>query len=136
MIYIGIDPGSSTGVAIWENGKYSLIKTLEFWEAVTLLMDYLDKEITAVIENPNLNPPVFNRGQDYRQAMKIAQNVGMNKRDAQLWIDFFKRAEIPVIEVKPESSKWTKETFYNFTGYEGQTSQHGRDAGKLVFGMK
>ena len=139
-IFIGIDPGVSTGYALWEDDKL-YVDTGTFWSVVGTLEQFgrdarpEGTEIVVVIEDPNLNRPVFPRGVNPAMMLKVAQNVGANKRDAQLLIEWAESWELEVRRVRPVSKKWDAETFQKITGYNGRTSQHARDAAKLVYGL-
>lgn len=142
-ILIGIDPGSHTGVAVIESGSesFTYLWTLSFWFAIKAIETYahMKEPMTVVMEDPNGNRPVFNRGIDGRRASKIAQNVGMNKRDAQLIEAYCLLNDIPILKVRPSAKSMTKlsaEQFEKVTGYKGRTSEHSRDAGMLIWSMK
>ena len=149
-IFIGIDPGRNTGFAVWDAQKKEFFEmhTFDFWKTVSLLERYaaLDDsalevenrklEIHVVIEDPNQNKPTFSK---HRQSAtvreKISQNIGANKRDAQLLIELAKNLGLTVHAIRPDRAKWTAETFKSYTGYHGRTSEHSRDAARLVYGM-
>ena len=138
--YVGIDPGVNTGWASWdsESKQFLNIYTTNFWDCITALK-LLPKEIVesccVIIEDPNLNRPTFDRpGQNNFAMRKIAQNVGSNKRDAQLIIEWLEANKFEVIKVKPTTGKWDSKTFKSITKWEGSTNEHGRDAAKLIFG--
>jgi len=143
MIYIGLDPGVNTGMAIWDPHKkiITYAKTLSFWDVIQKLMILKDEEpeLHVVIENPAGNKPVFRTkfagqtGND-RVMDKITQNIGSNKRDGQLLAEFCANANIPLTLVTPSKKKYTKETFEKLTRYTTLTSQHSRDAAMLVWG--
>ena len=143
-LWIGVDPGKKTGVAYWHDyaEKLEVLPAWPFWKAwheVRATVRRAQKQgmsVCAVVEDPTQNAPVWSRGgQHGRKHIKIAQNVGSNKRDAQLWVSGLERLGIEVKKVRPEKSKWSRSTFENITGYEGRTSEHGRDAARLVFGL-
>lgn len=138
MIYIGIDPGVETGIAIWySKDKVLTLFTLSFWEAINLLHKLSEKnQIKAILEDPNLNKPIFHKkGVDNeKKARKVAQNVGSNKRDAQLINEFLKIHNIETIIVKPTTTKWKTTFFRQVTGYKGHASQHAIDAARMVYG--
>lgn len=137
MIYIGIDPGVNNGIALWDSGnKTLLIETKDFWKLINT-MDLISQRVsrfTVILEDPNQNKPTFNRGKNKPVNERISQNVGSNKRTAQLIKEYCEINNIPIELVRPSSAKWDKQTFENITKYKGSTSQHGRDAAKLVFG--
>lgn len=152
--YVGIDCGRNTGWAVWNVAKqdFDEIATTTFWGAVKKIADmiyncdFMHKDVTFVIENPNLHKNVFKRKKfvngkwiTIRGAAhdKISQDVGMNKRDAQLLIQYCKDHLLDVIESQPtakSNTKLSEISFRNITRYTGgRTSQHGRDAAMLVY---
>ena len=141
-LFIGIDPGKTTGMALWVPGdKLLRLHSGSFWEIYYDVLQY-DKECTViVVEDPNKNRPVFPRhGASKKEIIKIAQNVGMNKRDAQLLIEGFRLEGYTVVQVKPRGSKYSRgkmdaKQFSAMTGYKGSSNQHNRDAALLVYGL-
>lgn len=157
MIYIGIDPGKKTGFAVW-NGKardFEEIETFDFWGAIYRILDWKrwperTQDLCVVIEATHLNPSMHAKTIGITKAMehlpesarmsslmKIAQNVGGNKREAELFVEFAKKHDIMVIEAKPTRKSVTKitaEKFKIWTGWDGRTNEHSRDAAMLVFG--
>lgn len=128
--YIGIDCGTKTGLAVWsirQKAFLSLQTTKIHWA-----MDTVRKiaEATAV----------FVVVEDARQVRFgtdpfKAQGAGSVKRDARIWEDFLTDLNIPFEMVKPNkrATKKSAEEFRQLTGYQGQTSSHGRDAALLVY---
>ena len=144
MILIGIDPGVKTGFAVTKDKKIIEILTLDFWKTIERINYYhqLGDRVKIYIENPNGNKPVFvkagaNSSQSY---VKIGQNVGSNKREASLLIEYCKINNIEVVPVIPKkkaisSGKIKEGYFKKITGYDKRCSQHGRDALMLIFGL-
>jgi hypothetical protein len=148
MIYIGIDPGVNTGFAIWDSKAKQIIeiKTMDFWSVINrideLKAEYGVSGIHVIIEDPNPNKPIFLKaGIKSKSAYgKVGQNIGSNKREASLLIEYMALKEIPHTSVVPKGSrskskgKVTPAYFSMISGYKGRTSQHCRDAGMLVVG--
>jgi hypothetical protein len=135
---IGIDGGTKTGLADWNphQKRFMRIATLDFWSAFFEVCETDASETLLVIEDPQANRPVFHRaGVTDRRAMKVAQNVGAVKRESRLLAEGFERAGYRVVLVRPGGRKWDAATFRALTRHVGRTSQHGRDAAKLVFGL-
>lgn len=132
---IGVDPGKKTGVAIWDKKEKRIIglTTTDFW-GIIYTIKYQTEPITVVIENPNLNKPTFDRGANAKANTRISQNVGSNKREAELIIDYCKRNSVPCIEVRPNKAKWSQKEFEQVTGLKTRTNEHVRDAARLVIG--
>lgn len=138
-LFIGIDPGVNTGVAGWSTEEKKLVLfTMTFWEAIDYLKQVSDITSTVVvIEDVTQNKPTFNRNMNVRANTRISQNVGQNKRDCQLIIEWCELNNIEVIRVRPTKGSLTKldaDQFKKITGYEGRSSSHSRDAAMLVFG--
>jgi len=133
---IGIDPGKTTGLAMWNGSEITFMKSMSFWDAIGKI-DFIAEtfpDSTVYIENPQLNKPVFARGNKRVVREMIAQRVGMNKRDAQLLIEYCDRLELNVKQVKPSTSKWDAKRLKTITGITERTNSHTRDAIKLVYG--
>ncbi len=151
-IFIGIDPGVHTGLCMIVDGKIKLLATIDFWKAVDTIKSAknlatlehgtigLAQALTVVIEDPSQNKPTFARGvEGMKRQSRISQNVGSNKREATLLIEFCERNKIKVIASRPSSRSMTKldaKTFLAITGWIGKSSGHSRDAAMLVWGMK
>lgn len=146
-IFIGIDPGVNTGFAVWEPNErvFKQIDTFSFWWTIKQIEKLkINYTLTVVIEDVTQNSPTFDReikeqDEEKRQKIqnKISQNVGSNKRDCQLIIEYCEGREIEIIKVRPTKGGFTKldaDQFRNITKHEGRTSNHGRDAAMLVFG--
>lgn len=144
---IGIDPGVNTGLAIYnpENKKFEL-HTKSFWLAFHIIKELYehntDYELVIYIEDSTQNRPVFEEritGKNIGTALKIAQYVGSNKRDCQLWFEFCEYANIEYYRIRPSGKSGTKipkKNFEKITGYTGRSSQHSRDAAMMVVGRK
>lgn len=133
--YVGLDPGQSTGLALLVPGQALEVHTLEFWEAIAFLASAQARHapLLVVIEDPNLDRSLYARhdGIAGNRRTKIAQNVGANKRDAQLLLAWCARAGIATHAVRPPG-KLTAAVFTAVTGIK-RCSQHARDAGHLLF---
>ena len=140
MIYIGIDTGVHTGIAVWdsEKGKFVYLDTLKIHEALDVVLSYAHKDI-----------PLCVRFEDARQRKWIpmsknmtaelgrAQGAGYVKAHCQIWEDFLMDYQIPFEAIAPRRNvtKLSAEQFGRITGYKGRTSEHARDAAMLVYGL-
>lgn len=133
---IGIDPGVSTGFAVWLPSlqKLSLVGTFGIIEAIEWVVKHntLYGNILVRIENPNLRKWFGNTGRE-----KL-QGAGSIKRDYSIWKGFFEKADINYQDVAPRSikTKVSADYFRKLTGWEGRTSSHARDAAMMVYGYK
>jgi hypothetical protein len=145
-IFIGIDPGVNTGVAVWNStkGRFEKLLTLSFWEAIKFLEDtanvaqeFMPRKI--IMEDPNMKSPTFKRkGVFGARENKISQNVGSNKRDAQLLQEKCKSLGFNVVCIAPGANKYINLNAKQFqlnTRCMLQSSQHSRDAAAYVWGL-
>lgn len=136
MIYIGIDPGTHTGVAIWDTreGKFLSLDTLQIHQALVEVMLWKDKvghDLQVVFEDARQRT-WFGKGNTNAKL----QGAGSVKRDCSIWEDFCTDYGIPFRAVPPVkgATKVTPTYFKMISGWEGRTSEHSRDAGMLVIG--
>lgn len=138
MIYIGIDTGKHTGLAVWDSRKGRLleVETMPIHRA-------LDRVLTWTMQCSRNGINVMVIFEDARQRKYYtgdvaakAQGAGSIKRDAWIWEDFLIDYSIPFRAVAPGkgSTKWTAAYFKQVTGWQGLTSNHARDAAVLVIG--
>ena len=140
MIYIGIDTGVHTGIAVWdsERKEFVMVDTLKIHEALQIVSSYAYKDV-----------PLCVRFEDARQRKWIpfaknmtgelgrAQGAGYVKAHCQIWEDFLTDYRIPFEAIAPRRNltKLSAEQFGRITGYKGRTSEHARDAAMLVYGL-
>ena len=140
MVYIGIDTGVHTGIAVWnsERKEFAVVDTLRIHEAMNFVYGYVDSDI-----------PFQVRFEDARQRKWIpmsknmtaelgrAQGAGYVKAHCQIWEDFLTDYRIPFEAIAPRRNvtKLSAEQFGRITGYKGRTSEHARDAAMLVYGL-
>jgi hypothetical protein len=132
--YIGIDPGTKTGLAMWDaqERKFITIETTAIHIAFDIISN-LDAEI--------ISQTLF-RVEDARQRQWFGkagpeqlQGAGSIKRDCAIWEYFMKdrKANYEMVAPKNNKTKLSSELFERMTKYKGRTSEHGRDAAMLVF---
>lgn len=134
MKYIGIDPGTKTGYAVYDTEAKQLetVETTKLHLAFTKVLDLHNSEDVVVrFEDARLRKWYGNAGRE-----KL-QGVGSVKRDCKAWEDFLQDYSIEYHAVPPSNNmtKLTAASFKQITGYQGKTSEHGRDASMLVYGM-
>lgn len=147
MYHLGIDAGVHTGYCLYNSESKEIVEigTTDFFGLILnvlpeMLYKYVGESIcniTIWIEDPSQNKPLFVKRYEpdtVRKALKLAQDVGSNKREALLLIQYFERKGFQVKRYKPTSEKWDKSKFWQITNYKKNVSQHARDACKMVFG--
>ena len=137
MIYIGIDPGTHTGVAIWDNKQQDFVEleTLPIHQALIKVMMWRDRighDLQVVFEDARQRTWF---GRDKNTNAKL-QGAGSIKRDCSIWEDFCKDYQIPFLAVPPVKggTKLREADFKTISGWQGRTSNHARDAAMLVIG--
>lgn len=145
MIYIGIDTGTNTGIAIWDNRKQSLL----FLQSI--MIHQAMAEVARVKEEcEQNNTKLIVRVEDPRQRTwfgtdrisrdeerKRLQGVGSVKRDASIWEDYLSDlgVEFEMVAPKNNMTKMTHAYFKGISGWKGRTNEHMRDAAMLVIGF-
>lgn len=136
MLYIGIDAGVNTGVAVWDDKQKKLlsVESMQLHQALEKVLNlHLSGKICVIIEDARLRTWY---GNDWKQSKQKLQGVGSVKRDCVIWEEFCKDKKIEYYMQHPKHNvtKLTAEAFQIVTGYKGRTNEHGRDAAMLVFG--
>jgi len=143
---VGIDPAQGWAVYDREARALVAVDTVNFWEIIQR-MDHIAGQGVAVthgfyIETPQYNRPIWLRKKrkvqesDVRKVLKIAQDVGRNKGKAEALLEYGRMrglVTVPIVPTPGTGSKLDAVTFNNLTGWEGSSSQHGRDAAMLVW---
>jgi hypothetical protein len=143
MKYIGIDPGKSTGLAIYdtETGQFDNVYSTTFWGAIAAI-DVLiahsmpgKYELAAVVELPTTKAVWHKKAKTPGAKDRTAVNVGSVVREAELIVDYLKGSGIKVITQHPRG-KVDAAYFKRVTGWQGVTNSHSRDAAMMCFGMR
>lgn len=136
-ILIGIDPGTHTGLAIWNatEKRYLQVKTCSIVEAMATINTIDKRQIAGLyFEDAKLRQylPRETSVSEYRGKLMGAGSV---KRDSTIWREYCAYWEIPYVAVAPRKgmTKWAADYFAKVTGWKGRTSEHSRDAALLVF---
>lgn len=130
---IGIDPGVTTGIAIWDckRKKFENIITCGILQAMEKISPYpIFHNVQFVIEDPNQRKWFGNSGRE-----KL-QGAGSIKRDFSIWKEWFAANEAEYVTIAPKNvlTKINAVKFKALTKCEIKTNQHGRDAAMMVFG--
>jgi len=136
ILYIGIDPGTMTGLAEIVDGQYRLITQMNIIRAmnhirITHELDIWDIKLHA--ENPNMRSYFGNSGRE-----KL-QGAGSIKRDYAIWVEFAKEYNIAIFPIAPAQigSQFDNVSIFEAaTGYTKKCGKHARDAAKIIFKFK
>ena len=128
-IIIGVDPGTKTGVGVYEAGRLTRVVTTTIVEAIELVAGYAKGgNLTVYIEDARM----ATYGRRGKQSAAQAQGAGSIKRDCSIWETEMKRRGIPYRMVRPNKQSnavaENKPLWMKLTGWEGRCSVHARDA--------
>ena len=136
MICIGIDPGTHTGMAVWDTreGKFLSLETLPIHIALTRVLAIAERhrdDVQVVFEDARQRT-WYGKGDTNAKL----QGAGSVKRDCSIWEDFCKDYGIPFWAKPPVkgATKVSADYFKMVSHYQGRTSEHARDAAMLVIG--
>lgn len=134
MILIGIDPGTKTGLAVWDTRQrlFLEISTLKLHQALDKVFQYASSSdrIKVIFEDARQRKWFGDR------ADKKIQGAGSVKRDSSIWEEFLTDHHIEFWAKPPVryATKMEAERFKTLTGWTKKTSNHARDAAMLVWG--
>lgn len=134
---VGIDPGTKTGVALWDRQEKKLLRaeTVGIIEALDMVEKWfsgtvLKNEVELRFEDARLRRWFGNSDRER------LQGVGSVKRDSAIWQEFceFHGIKFKAIAPKNNRTKTTPHYFKRLTGWQKRTSEHARDAAMLIVG--
>lgn len=141
MLYVGIDPGVTTGFAVWDGAAKRMLAVDSM--AVHVAM----REVEGLHRGGKLALVVFEDARlrkwfaaaDRRQSASgagVREGVGSVKRDCGIWTDFLTDLGVKFLAVAPQrgATKWSPAHLAKLTGWTARTNNHGRDAAALVVG--
>ena len=150
MIYIGIDTGVHTGIAVWDNKQRSFecVEAVKIHQAMKIVSDRakacLEQGVRLIVrvEDPRQRAWYETNKMSREEERKRLQGVGSVKRDASVWEDFLedlakaygKVLEFQMVAPKNNKTKLSYDQFNAYTHWNKRTNEHGRDAAMLVFG--
>ena len=137
-LYIGIDPGANTGVAVWDktSRRLEVVDTMTITRALELVTANVELcktfggEVVVYIEDARKRTWF---GSSNREKL---QGAGSVKRDCSIWETFCEELGVECRKIAPKNNttKLTAAQFKVLTNWQGRTSDHARDATMLVFG--
>lgn len=139
-LIVGIDPGVTTGVAVWD--RTARVLTSVGSMTICAAMEHvksLHQGVGVEVWLEDASQRTWFGNADARQekyGAGIREGVGSVKRDCSIWREFCEMHKISYKAVKPASgaTKWTAEQFALRTKWQGRTNNHGRDAACIVWG--
>ena len=131
MKHIGIDTGTHTGLAVWDEASQRLevLTTVKIHQAMEMVLEYHQNgPVKVFLEDARLRTWFGSAGRE--QLM----GAGSIRRDASVWEDFLEDKAIPYRMVAPKDNvtKLSAQQFERLTGWKGRSTEHARDAAGLV----
>ena len=137
-VILGIDPGSSTGLAIFRAGKLAELRTVE--PAGIEAQIVAIKPCRVVFEDSRLQSHTWAtaKAMSRAAAVKIARNVGQIDAWCSLVTAICAKHSIPAHGISPKSkgAKTTAEQFEKLTGWTMASNQHVRDAAMCAWAYR
>lgn len=134
MTLIGIDPGASTGFAVYHNGVLVELRTIAPWQLPAELASHVAERV--IYEDSRLTSPVWSRDKaNASMRIKIARNVGQVDAWCALIVAVCGELEIPAHGISPKGkgAKLDAAQFAHMTGWAGRCNQHERDAAMVAW---
>lgn len=137
-IWVGIDPGTDTGFAVWNDlsKQFDDISTLPIHEALQRVAILAEKNdnICVIFEDARLRK--WYGTHTAKEDRDKLIGAGSIRRDSTIWEDALTDWGIEFRKVAPKNNmtKLHPDYFARLTGYRKRTSEHGRDAAMLVYG--
>lgn len=132
-LFIGIDAGVHTGIAVWDRTDHRLVsvETMTITKAMDVVRGLAESaDIVVYLEDARKRNWFGCAGRE-----KL-QGAGSVKRDCSIWETFCEEVGIECRKIAPRNNytKLTAKQFNVLTNWAGRTSDHSRDAACLVFG--
>jgi hypothetical protein len=132
---IGIDPGVSTGVAYFEDGKLRRLDTIAPWDIPTMLRGRAGEPLRVVFEDSRLQSHTWTKAASRAAAAKMARNVGEIDAWCKLILGTCDWLQIPAHGISPagKGAKVDAAAFGRITGWTDTSNQHERDAAMVAW---
>lgn len=140
--HIGIDPGTNTGVAMWDKkaqrltfvGSMMAVEAEEFVDSM-VAKHFAEGVMVHVEDTRNLKMP---KGSVEERGPNAMKNMGQVIRDMSRWEQYLQHKGHTFVMrplTKSQLRKCTDEFFRRVTGWNQRTNEHGRDGAAYVYGI-
>ncbi len=133
MLIIGIDPGSNTGVAVYDEGRLVRLMTVEPMHIGAILAGHSPERV--IFEDSRLQTHTWTQAKTRAAALKMARNVGEVDAWCRLIVAECEKLGIPAHGISPKrkGAKLDAAQFEAATGWTGSSNEHTRDAAMVAF---
>ena len=135
MIVLGIDPGQSTGLAIFKDGRLASLETLVPVDVPARIASLAQSADMVVFEDSRLQSHTWTRGNSIAATAKMARNVGQVDMLCSIIVAACHQHAIRVHGVSPagKGAKLADGPFKAVTGWAYRSNQHERDAAMVAW---
>lgn len=133
MKILGIDPGASTGCAMFDDGMLISLNTIEPWRIPEVIQLMADR---VIFEDSRLQSNVWGVSKLNRAAaMKVARNIGQIDAWCALIVAACEMCKVPAHGISPlgKGAKLNAVQFSKATGWELRSNSHERDAAMVAW---
>ena len=133
ILILGIDPGSSTGLATYIGGKLAHLDTIAPVEIAARIE--LARPARVVFEDSRLLSYTWTTIKSRPAALKMARNVGEVDAWCKLIVAVCEQLAIPAHGISPKGkgAKVGAEQFTRITGWDERSNEHERDAAMVAY---
>lgn len=130
---LGIDPGANTGLACFDDGVLTWLRTIEPHSIEHFLRQHSPARV--VFEDSRLESKVWTTTGSRAAALKIARNVGQIDAWCSLITAVCADLGIPAHGISPtaKGAKLDADAFALVTRWAGRSNQHERDAAMVAW---
>ena len=130
---VGIDPGQSTGIATYTDGKLTSLKTIRPHQMRDAIAE--SGANMVVFEDSRLTSFMFTTVKSRPVALNMARKVGQVDGFCSLIDAICEEAGIKAYGISPKNkgAKLNAEFFSKVTGWAGTSNQHERDSAMVAF---
>lgn len=142
MIAIGVDPGVTTGLAVWDAEQFkfrdvtsmSILKALQYVRDLQGACRFNNVELFVIVEDARKRKGGFKKADEdtEKYGPGVREAVGSVKRDCSIWEEFLREQQIPFELKYPRRTKRSPDEFARLSGWSDRTNKHQRDAGMIV----
>ena len=138
MLILGLDPGASTGLAVFVGGELQTLQTISPLEIERKLRDYgKHKPARVIFEDSRLQSRAWtarSKG-NHGTALATARSLGQVDAWCSLITALCAELEIPALGISPaqKGSKLDAKVFAAVAGWRRRTNQHERDAAMVAW---
>lgn len=132
-IVLGIDPGASTGFALFVDGVLKSLSTGAPSDVHSVIA--LHAPTLVVFEDSRLTSPTWSRSVSRQAMLKIARNVGMVDGCCAMVTQACDALQVPCRGISPKHKgrKLDATSFAAVTGWSRRCNQHERDAAMVAY---